>query len=60
VFDAANSGQTAPSKQVRDVYNNLAGQIDTELAKLKAVKEKDVPAFNELIRQKSLPVIGVK
>ena len=60
VFDAANNGQTAPSKQVRDVYNNLAGQIDAELAKLKTIKEKDVPAFNELIRQKSLPVIGVK
>lgn len=60
VFDAANSGQTAPSRQVRDVYAALAAQVDTELAKLKAIKDKDVPAFNDLIRQKSLPVIGVK
>lgn len=60
VFDAASSGQTAPSRQVLDVYNALVAQIDQELAKLKAVKEKDVPAYNELIRQKSLPVIGVK
>lgn len=57
VFDVANSGNALPSKQVRDVYNDLASQIDAQLAKLKTIKEKDVPAFNELIRQKALPVI---
>ncbi len=60
VFDAANSGNFAPSKQVREVYADLAMQIDKELLKLKGIKEKQVPVFNELIRQKSLPVIGVK
>jgi photosystem II stability/assembly factor-like uncharacterized protein len=60
VFDAASSGQNAPSRQVRDVYTALVAQIDQELARLRTIKEKDVPAFNELIRQKSLPVIGVK
>ncbi len=60
IFDAANSGTTAPNKQVIDVFNNLAAQVDKELAKLKLVKEKEVPAFNELIRQKALPVIGVR
>ncbi len=59
VFDAANSGNFAPSKQVREVYADLAAQIDKELLKLKSIKEKQIPAFNELIRQKSLPVIGV-
>lgn len=57
VFDVANSGNAAPSKQVKEVYNDLAQQIDAQLAKLKAIIEKDVPAFNELIRQKALPVI---
>lgn len=60
VFDAAASGNTAPPKQVRDVYAELVTQIDAELAKLKAVQEKDIPVFNELIRQKALPVIGVR
>jgi hypothetical protein len=59
VFDAANSGNFAPSKQVREVYADLAAQIDKELLKLKSIKEKQIPAFNELIRQKSLPIIGV-
>lgn len=58
VYGAANSGNFAPSKQVRQVYSELATQIDAQLSKLKTIKEKDVPAFNELIRQKTLPIIG--
>ena len=60
VFNVANSGNFAPSKQSREVYEELARQIDAELNKFKLVKEKDIPAFNEAIRQKALPVIGVK
>jgi photosystem II stability/assembly factor-like uncharacterized protein len=57
VFDVANSGNFAPSKQAKDVYANLASQIDVQLAKLKTIKEKDIPAFNTLVREKALPVI---
>lgn len=60
LFDAANSGNMAPSKQVRDVYADLAAQADTELAKLKRLMDNDVKQLNQLIREKSLPVIGVK
>jgi photosystem II stability/assembly factor-like uncharacterized protein len=60
VFDVANSGNFAPSKQVQEVYADLSGQINAELAKLEAIKKTDIPAFNEAIRQKALPVIGVK
>ena len=60
LFDVANSGNISPSKQSREVYADIAGQIDTQLNKLKSLKEKEVAAFNELIRQKALPVIGVK
>lgn len=60
VFEAAASGNFAPSKQVRDVYAGLATQIDGQLKNLADIKQKDIPAFNELIRQKALPVIGVK
>ncbi len=57
LFDVANSGNFPPSKQARDVYSDLAAQIDVQLAKFRTVKEKDVPAFNALIREKALPVI---
>ncbi len=60
VFDAAASGNTAPSKQVREVYAELARQCDEQLNKLKMIMDEDVPAFNKLIHEKSLPVIGVK
>ena len=60
VFDAANSGNFTPSKQSREVYAELSAQIDTQLNKFKNIKEKNIPAFNEAIRQKALPVIGIK
>ncbi|MGI8581345.1 MAG: WD40/YVTN/BNR-like repeat-containing protein [Chitinophagaceae bacterium] len=60
VFDAANSGNFSPSKQSREVYADLAGQIDRELNKLKTIFNVDVPRLNQLIREKQLPVIGVK
>ena len=60
VYDAANSGNMAPSKQVKEVYATLASQCDEQLAKLKKVVDEDVVKFNQLIREKALPVIGVK
>jgi photosystem II stability/assembly factor-like uncharacterized protein len=60
LFNVANSGNFAPSKQAREVYTDLSAQIDVQLNKLKTIKEKDIAAFNELIRQKALPVIGIK
>jgi len=60
VFDVANSGNFPPSKQVLDVYGDLASQIDIQVKRLEDVKNKEIPAFNDLIRQKALPVIGVK
>lgn len=60
LFDVANSGNFAPSQQAKEVYADLASQIDVQLNKLNNIRQKDIPAFNELIRQKALPIIGVK
>jgi hypothetical protein len=60
VFDAANAGTAAPSRQVRDVFAELSRQCDEQIAKLKKIMDNDVVAFNQLIRERSLPVIGVK
>ncbi|MBI1341582.1 MAG: glycosyl hydrolase [Terrimonas sp.] len=60
VFDAANSGNFAPSRQVQEVFADLSKQCDVEIGKLKTIMEKDVPALNQLIHEKALPVIGVK
>jgi photosystem II stability/assembly factor-like uncharacterized protein len=60
LYDVVASGVSAPSRQSRDVYTDLAGQADAELAKLTHIVNTDVQELNKLIRDKSLPVIGLK
>ncbi|HEX7905622.1 MAG TPA: hypothetical protein VF487_17240 [Chitinophagaceae bacterium] len=60
VYDAAASGNMAPPKQVKEVYADLAAQVDMQLNKLKKIQDEEVPQLNQLIREKALPVIGLK
>jgi photosystem II stability/assembly factor-like uncharacterized protein len=60
LYDFASSGNAAPAKQVKDAFAELGAQADVQLNKLKKIIDEDVPKFNELIREKSLPVIGLK
>jgi photosystem II stability/assembly factor-like uncharacterized protein len=60
LFDAANSGYMAPHQQIKEVYKELALQCDEQLRKLQEVKENDIVVLNKLIREKQLPVIGLK
>jgi Mg2+ and Co2+ transporter CorA len=60
VYRVAATGQGAPTKQVLEAYEVVASQIDAELAKLKDIMNNEVPKLNGLIREKSLPVIGLK
>lgn len=60
LYNAAEAGNGALSKQVKDAYVVLSGQVDEQLAKLKKVMETEVVQLNRLIREKSLPVIGIK
>ncbi len=60
LYTYAASGNYAPTKQVKEVYNELSRQADVELDKLKTIFTADLPRFNQLIREKQLKVIGVK
>ena len=60
LYDAASSGNMSPSKQVKDVFIDLSAQVDVQLNKLNKIVNDDLPKFNQLIREKALPVIGVK
>lgn len=60
LYDNAYTGNGAPSKQVKEAYADIAGKIDVELNKLKDVISTELPKLNQLIRDKSLPVIGLK
>jgi photosystem II stability/assembly factor-like uncharacterized protein len=60
LYDAASSGNMSPSKQVKDVLTDLSAQVDVQLNKLNKIMNDDLPKFNQLIREKALPLIGVK
>ncbi len=60
LYSYAASGNYAPTAQVREAYAVLSSQADAELNKLKTIFRVDVPRLNQLIREKQLPVIGVK
>ncbi len=60
LYDFAVSGNAAPAKQVKDAYTELAAQADVHLAKLKKILDEDVVKLNSSIREKTLPVIGLK
>ncbi|MBK8141013.1 MAG: glycosyl hydrolase [Chitinophagaceae bacterium] len=59
VYNAASAGNTAPSRQAKEAYAELAVQTDAELTKLKKIVEEDLLKLNQLIHEKTLPVIGL-
>jgi hypothetical protein len=60
LYDGIASGNGAPSKQAKEAYAVIGGQIDAELNKLKVILNDDLPKLNQLIHAKSMPVIGIK
>ena len=60
IYHYAASGNYPPTQQVRDAYAYLTEKADAQLAVLKRVMDTDIPKFNALIREKQLPLIGVK
>jgi methyl-accepting chemotaxis protein len=60
LFDVANSSAGAPTRQVRDAFAELSAKADEQLAKLRQIMTVDVPKLNDMIREKAVPVIGLK
>jgi len=60
LYNYASSGNTAPTKQVKETYNELSLKADAELAKFKKIADEDLVKLNVLIREKALPVIILK
>ena len=57
VFDMASSGNMAPPKQARDVYAVLAKEVDGATRQLNQLLEEGLKAFNNMVKEKGLPVI---
>lgn len=60
LFDFASSGNYPPTDAVKEAYNMLSEQADIQLAEFKKIEQIDIPAFNRLIREKQLPLIGIR
>ncbi len=60
VYNVASSGYTAPSRQATEAFDQLSMLADVQLNKLKALMANEVQAFNKMIHEKQVPVIGVK
>jgi len=54
------SAEAAPTAQSYAVYDEVVGQIDSQLQKLGQLMRKDVPAFNQLVRDQNIPAVVVK
>jgi hypothetical protein len=60
LYNYANSGNNAPTKQVKQAYADLSTMADIQLKKLQQLLDKDVVELNQLIREKAVPVISPK
>lgn len=60
LYDFASSGNSAPAKQVKDAYAELSAQADVHLNNLRRIISDDLVKFNQMIREKALPAIGLK
>ncbi|MCI0699021.1 glycosyl hydrolase [candidate division KSB1 bacterium] len=57
--DVASSMDAPPTDASHTVFNQIAAQLDAQLAKLEEIKAKDLPAFNKLVREQEVPAIVV-
>ncbi len=53
------SAAAAPTDQAYAVYEDLSKKIDAELQTLKTVLDTDLPAFNQLVRDKNVLAVKV-
>lgn len=60
IYNAAAAGQSGLSRQSKEAYAEQVVLIDEQLNKLKKIMNEDVVKLNQLIHEKTLPVIGIK
>ena len=51
------SGEAAPTRQARQVFDDLSARVAAQLDRLRELIDTDVAAFNALIREASVPAI---
>lgn len=49
-----------PPDQCHEDFNELSAKLDIQFAKLREIIEKDIPAFNKLVKERDVPAIPIK
>lgn len=55
-----DGGDFKPTEQVKAVYNEISGQIDSQLKTLNTIFTDQLPEFNNLIRQKEVKAVVIQ
>jgi len=56
--NVVDSADTAPTQAEEDVFKDLDGRLDTQLAKWREVLSKDLPALNDTMRKNNVPNVA--
>ena len=56
----AQSFDRGPTTQSEAVYRDLAGRVDAQLGRLRALEASDVAAFNRLLKELDVPGVTVR
>lgn len=59
VGSTAANGFFRPTDSMIAVKNDITTKIDAELTKLKVILEKEIPQFNQMVKDKAVPVVQV-
>jgi len=54
-----SSADAAPTKQDYEMFDDLGRQADEQLAKWKEIVNTDLAAYNQLAREKTIPLVGL-
>ncbi|MBY0506210.1 MAG: glycosyl hydrolase [Bryobacteraceae bacterium] len=60
LLSVVQSADAPPTDQSRQLQEELTSAINAQVAKLATVRQDEVPAFNKLVRDASLPAIDLK
>jgi photosystem II stability/assembly factor-like uncharacterized protein len=55
---AIGSADSRPTRQAYEVFADLSGRVDTQLARLKELIERDLAAFNHMVAESAAAVIA--
>jgi predicted exporter len=50
-------GDTAPTRQAREVFTDLSARIDAQLVAFESLLASDVPALNQMVAAQAVPAI---